>query len=151
MAVNLQFTLQIEGVGLVVRRLTWTQADALAVAKGLLQSGRIMLDDSKPNVPVLTGNLRSTGKILGPISKAFGMTQEVRVEYGGKPSKEVAGFPDPRALSPRTQVDYAVTQHETNPRRPRWLEDAFNREAPKTAQRVADELVKTLQRKVTVI
>lgn len=143
-------TLKVSGVNRAVRNLTWTPADNLAVALGLLRSGRIMLDSADPNVPVKTGNLRSTGKILGPISISFGRGQQVRVEYGGAPSNEVAGFPQPRALAAQGgRVTYAAEQHQSNPRKPRWLADAFDQEAPHTAQRVAEALRLRLGRKVT--
>lgn len=149
MGANLQFTIEVSGIGPIQRRLVWTPENATAVAIGLLKSGRIMLDDSRPNVPVLTGNLQSTGKIKGPISTQFGFGQRVEVEYGGGTSLESAGgFPDPGQLPVGGRVNYAAEQHERNPRKAKFLENAFIREASNTVGRVADELFLVLGRNV---
>ncbi len=145
---SLKFTIQISGVQAVQKRLFFGPQEQLQVSLALLESGRAILDDSKPGVPVLTGNLLSTGKIKGPISVAFGAGQKVVVEYGGGPSKENAGFPDPKALIGKSRVTYAAKQHETNPRRPKWLEKAFQMEAPKVAGKVAARLMMVLGRRV---
>lgn len=150
MAANIQVTLKIDGIQKVLGHLRWTPEDDLAIALGLLKSGRRMLNLADPNVPVQTGNLRSTGKIQGPVRTQFGRAQEVRVEYGGDVSKEHGGFPAPQRLAALGgRVTYAAYQHRNNPRLPRWLENAFQAESPNTARRVADELRARLGRKVT--
>ena len=145
MAQDLQISIQISGVPQVQRRFrAMANAVADAAGAGLLQSAFVIYRDADQSVPVLTGNLRASGKVLGPVSLAFGAGRRVEVEYGGRADRRGAGFPVPSVLR-GGRVTYAAFQHANNPRRAGWLEHAAEREFPQTPAKVAAAVATRLQ------
>lgn len=123
---SIDIEIQVDGIPRAIRKLGWKHRDAQRLALPLLKVARRILDDAQTRVPVLTGNLKASGKIKGAKSIDFGMGVEVQVEYGGGPSKE-GPFPAPAELAAQGgKVTYATEVHERTARSGelKWLENA---------------------------
>lgn len=137
---DVSIVIEVTGVPGVSRKLHWTPSDIQRLGVPLLKIAKRMLTDADTRVPVKTGNLQATGKTRGPGSIHFGNGVEVEIEYGGAAAKDRT-FPDPAALPPSGQVDYAAQVHELTARSGelKWLERA----AEAHLSEIAPEVLKT--------
>lgn len=139
---DLRIDIKIKGARSVIKRLQWTPKDVQRLQIPLIRAARRILDRSDQLVPVVTGNLLSTGKIRNR-STQFGFATEVSVEYGGPPGND-RFTPAPKILEEKgggRQVLYAEEVHERSSS-PNYLLRAFNPEAPTVEREVRDEIDK---------
>lgn len=133
--------IQVSGLPRLFKQLQWTPKDAQKIGLALLPRAKRVIGQGDLLVPVVTGNLRASGKTKGPLSRSFGFSVELQMEYGGAAAP---GKPFPQAqLLPGGRVTYAGKVHDVSSR-PRFLTDAFEQEAP--AQAVAEQVRLVVER-----
>lgn len=144
MATGITLEVKVTGVAQVLRRLRFTPEQASRLGIPLAKVARAILDDADPRVPVRFGNLRATGKIIGPRSISFGRGQEAIVEYGGRAAKDKR-LPAPQVLR-GGRVTYAIPVHEGFSSRPFFLKQAFDAQAGQLAEEVGKQVMADFRR-----
>ena len=104
---------------------------ATATARAILEEGQIAFAESQRLVPVETGNLRSSGQLIGPT--VLGDTVEVTIAYGGADA--------PYALIVHERLDIS---HDS-PTQAKYLEQPMLRAAEGILARIADRVEEALR------
>ena len=111
-----------------------------ALARGMYVEGEKIMTASKKEVPVDTGALMGTGRVIPPDPTAA--EPEVKIVYGGP-----SGVTNPRTGE---YVGYALWVHERldqyhkPPRKAKFLEDPAKAAIPGMDERIAAEMRKEL-------
>ena len=100
--------------------------------------GEPVLAQTQDKVPVITGNLRATGALLGP-QKLPNKSSQILVKYGGRPGKG-RQFPNQQALGEGGKVNYAAQVHSNSNRGRNFLVGPFLAQARKFEKSVAKSL-----------
>lgn len=144
----IRLDVEVKGVTGAIRAIRWTAKDAQLLSTALIRVSRRILDGADQLVPVVTGNLRATGKIKNrSINGGFGA--EVITSYGGKPGND-RSFPFPQVLSRKTggeiEVRYAEEVHNRSSS-PQYLERSFKQQFPTIEREVREQVQKVYLRK----
>ncbi len=118
----------VKGLAHVRNTLRLTPADMTDIATALFVSASEVMDESQELVPVLTGNLKSTGEVGRPDIK--GPQVEVQMKYGGGAAPGKA-FPAPGVLKGGI-VQYDLLQHEEHSSSSKFLEKPAIAAIPRT-------------------